>query len=98
MAFERWVGALARWVRLFARWVRAVSEKQLLTAAQVEVARRRGAPLPPPPRGVDLFWQKVYVPIYHRLPWKLRSKVMLAMPGSHRQTWHTPDQVKGPAV
>ncbi|SFL13808.1 hypothetical protein [Geodermatophilus ruber] len=81
-----------------ARRVRAVSERQLMTAAQRDVAARLGTLPPLPPRGVDRFWQQVYVPVYHRLPWKLRAAVMQAMPGSHRRTWHPPEQGSGPAV
>jgi hypothetical protein len=80
------------------RLVRNVSEKQLMAAAQREVGRRYGTPLPPGPRGVDRFWQRVYVPAYHALPWTLRAKVMARMPGSHRETWHQPPQARGPAV
>ena len=82
----------------FARRLREVSERQLMTAAQRDVAGRYGTLPPLPPRGVDRFWQRVYVPVYHRLPWKLRSTVMRALPGSHRRTWHQPDQGSGPAV
>lgn len=82
----------------FARWLRAVSERQLLVAAQRDLAQRYGAPLPPQPRGLDRFWQRVYVPAYRRLPWALRARVMRAMPGSHRRTWHRPEEGKGPAV
>jgi hypothetical protein len=82
----------------FARRLRVVSEHQLMIAAQREVAGRHGSTPPLPPRGVDRFWQRVYVPAYHRLPWKLRATIMRAMPGSHRRTWHQPDQGSGPAV
>jgi len=51
-----------------------------------------------PPRGVDVFWQRVYVPAYNRLPWRLRAVVMKALPGSHRRTWHRPEEAQGPAV
>jgi hypothetical protein len=82
----------------FARRVRVVSEKHLMTAAEAKLARKYGTTPPLPPKGFDLFWQKIYVPIYYLLPYKLRAKVMALMPGSHRRTWHTPDQVKGPAI
>jgi hypothetical protein len=82
----------------FARRLREVSEHQLMIAAQRDVCGRYGTAPPPPPRGVDRFWQQVYVPAYHRLPWKLRATVMRAMPGSHRRTWHRPDEGSGPAV
>lgn len=69
-----------------------------MVAAEAKVARKYATTPPRPPKGVDLFWQKVYVPIYYLLPWKVRAKVMALMPGSHRRTWHTPDQAKGPAI
>jgi hypothetical protein len=82
----------------FARWLRARSEQQLMAAAERQVAVRHGLPAPPPPRGVDVFWQRVYVPAYNRLPWRLRAVVMKALPGSHRRTWHKPEEAQGPAV
>jgi hypothetical protein len=82
----------------FARWLRAQSEEQLMAAAERQIAQRHGLPAPPPPRGVDVFWQRVYVPAYNKLPWRLRTVVMRAMPGSHRRTWHHPDEAQGPAV
>lgn len=82
----------------FARRLRLISERQLMIAAEAKVARKYGATPPLPPTGFGLFWQKLYVPAYHFLPLRLRSKVIALMPGSHRRTWHTPDQVKGPAI
>lgn len=82
----------------FPRWVRAVSEEQLLIAAQREVARRYGVPAPPVPRGIGAFWQRLYAPLFHKLPYPLRARVANLMPGSHRRTWHRPQQVQGPAV
>jgi hypothetical protein len=82
----------------FTRWVRSVSEQQLLTAAQTVVARRYGVTPPPRPTGVDVFWQRVYAPVYHRLPWRFRAKVMGLMPGSHRQKWTQRTPSRGPAV
>jgi hypothetical protein len=82
----------------FTRWVRSVSEEQLLTAAQKVVAERYGVTPPPRPAGLDIFWQKVYAPIYHRLPWNLRAKVMMRMPGSHRQKWTPRTPSGGPAL
>lgn len=81
----------------FLRWVRSTSEHHLLVVAQAKIARKHGL-TPPKPQGVDIFWQKVYAPAFYLLPFPLRTKVANAMPGSHQQTWHTPAQVKGPAV
>lgn len=81
----------------FPRWVRSTSEHHLLVAAQAKVARKNGLK-PPRPRGAAIFWQKVYAPAFHALPYPLRAKVANAMPGSHRQTWHEPQRAQGPAV
>jgi hypothetical protein len=82
----------------FARWLRAKSEQELMVAAERRIAERHGLPAPPPPHGIDVFWQRVYVPIYNLLPWRLRALVIRAMPGSHRRTWHQPEEAHGPAV
>lgn len=81
----------------FTRWVRNVSEKQLMTAAQTKIAGKYGL-ASSPPKGGDVFWQKVYAPVFHALPVRLRSRVAARMPGSHRRTWHQPAQVAGPAA
>ncbi len=83
----------------FTRWVRSVSEKHLMVAAQNTVADRYGTPRPHVGRGPSvLFWQKVYVPLYHRLPARLRDAVVQRMPGSHRQQWTASPRARGPAV
>jgi hypothetical protein len=82
----------------FARWLRATSEQQLMVAAERRMAERHALPPPAPPKGVDLFWQRVYVPAYNLLPWRVRTVVMRAMPGSHRKTWHASEEAQGPAV
>jgi hypothetical protein len=82
----------------FARWLRAESERSLMIAAERRIAEQHGLPPPPAPRGLDVFWQRVYVPVYHRLPLPLRTVAMKAMPGSHRRTWHRPEEAEGPAV
>ncbi len=82
----------------FTRWLRARSEEQLLVAAQRRVALAHGLQAPPPPRGIDVFWQRVYAPLFYRLPYPVRALVANRLPGSHRKTWHTPPQASGPAV
>ena len=32
-----------------------------------------------------IFWKYLFVPIYRRLPWRVKHFVILAMPGSHRR-------------
>ena len=81
------------------RWLRTNSEQYLLLDAQARVAAAQGRPGPPRPRGAkEVFWLRVFAPTYRRLPWKVRSAVIQAMPGSHRQTWTTPTQRRNPAI
>ncbi len=83
----------------FFRWLRSNAEHYLLIAAQDQIARRHGARRPNPPRGLsELLWLRVFAPVYRSLPWSLRHKVMLAMPGSHRRQWASPPQPHGSAV
>lgn len=80
-----------------ASWLRHNAEHYLLEAAQTDLARRyleREGPVPDPredPRQARL-WREYFVPIYRRLPWRLRSVVMRAMPGSHRRRWRRRDR------
>jgi hypothetical protein len=83
--------------RSFTRWLRSTSEHHLLIVAQARVAQKNGL-TPPTPKGVDVFWQKVYAPVFYALPYALRAKVANALPGSHRQTWRPPPRAQGPAV
>ncbi|MBA3907135.1 MAG: hypothetical protein H0X35_10705 [Pseudonocardiales bacterium] len=84
---------------VFFGWLRRNSEHYLLVAAHQKLAQRTGSPAPRPPQNLkDLFWLKVFVPIYDALPWPLRSTIMRAMPGSHRKTWAPPPRSQGPAV
>lgn len=73
------------------RWVRTNSEKYLLEAQQAELAKRYlGRPPPVGPRTPQvLFWKYLFVPLYRRLPWKVKHLVILAMPGSHRRDWRS---------
>jgi hypothetical protein len=83
----------------FTQWLRRNSEHYLLIAAQMRVARRHGARAPRSPRGLrELFWLRIFAPVYRMLPWSLRHKVVRAMPGSHRRQWAPPPQPRGSAV
>ena len=67
------------------------SEHYLLIAAQRRWPAGTAPRAPRPPRGIrEIFWQRVFAPLYRLLPWPLRHKIMLAMPGSHRRTWAPP--------
>lgn len=82
-----------------AGWLRTNSEHYLTIDAHERLARRYGATSPRPPRGLkDIFWLRVFTPVYRALPWPLRHRLMTAMPGSHRKTWAPPPRSRGPAV
>jgi hypothetical protein len=81
------------------RWLRSRSEHFLLIAAQEQLAREYQTRPPRPPHGpAELFWRRIFAPGYRMLPWSVRHKILLAMPGSHRQRWAPPPRPQGPAV
>ena len=47
---------------------------------------------------LEIFWRRVFAPLYRALPWPLRHKILLSMPGSHRRQWAPPPRAHGPAV
>jgi hypothetical protein len=73
----------------FFQWVRMNSQKFLLEAVQADLASQYlGRPPTVGPRTPQrMFWKYVFVPLYRRLPWKIKHFVILAMPGSHRRQW-----------
>ncbi|HEX2052194.1 MAG TPA: hypothetical protein VHJ78_00525 [Actinomycetota bacterium] len=73
----------------FFEWVRKNSEHYLLEASQRDMARKYLG-VEPPVSGASLeaiFFRRLFVPIYRRIPWFIRRAILLAMPGSHRQEW-----------
>ena len=80
------------------RWVRERSEHYLMIDAQDKVGARLGARRPSSPRGAEIFWRRVYVPVFHRLPPKLRNSIIARMPGSHQKPWRPQPPSKGPAI
>ncbi len=82
-------------VRFFT-WVRTNAQHFLLQDAHVRVAERHG--LARPPVKGPWFWTKVFVPVYRILPWGLRRRVMVSMPGSHKQRWTPQSSPDGPAI
>ncbi|HWN25733.1 MAG TPA: hypothetical protein VNP37_02115 [Actinomycetospora sp.] len=84
----------------FSRWLRENSEHYLMIDAHERLARRYSGTRPPtrPHGAVELFWRRVFAPLYRALPWPLRHRVMRAMPGSHRRTWSPPPERREPAV
>ena len=83
-----------------AAWLRSNAEKYLMIAAEKDIARRYGTPGPRRPPGLlSLFFLTVFVPVYRKLPWKLRAAAIQAMPGSHRQEWTARERhTRKPAV
>ena len=82
-----------------AGWLRRNSEHYLMEAAQADFAQQVGRPMPVGPTGpAALFWRRVFVPVYRRLPWTARRRVMSRMPGSHRRAWHRPPERRDPAI
>ena len=90
-------------------WLRRNSERYLLEAAQDDMARRYLGTMPQHPASgvVDAFWRRVYVPVYRRIPWAVRRRLIVAMPGSHRRPWRglrersiavTPSTGRSPSV
>jgi hypothetical protein len=73
----------------FFEWVRSNSEHYLMEAAQREMARKYLGEEPPAAGGgvKELFWGRLFVPIYRRIPWGARRAIMMAMPGSHKRDW-----------
>jgi hypothetical protein len=68
-----------------------------MVAAQQKVAAKYQVPLPLRPRGVEVFWLRVYVPLYRAVPWPVRSAIMRRLPGSHRMTWTKTQRPHEPA-
>jgi hypothetical protein len=78
-------------------WLRSNAEKHLMIAAEATIGDRYGSRLPVRPAGLEgWFFQSVFVPVYRRLPWKVRSAAIHAMPGSHRQGWQSRDRPTPP--
>jgi hypothetical protein len=77
----------------FPTWLRENSEHYLLVEAQRRMAAKYSSGAPARQPGFKpWFFRSLFVPIYRRLPWRLRSKVINRMPGSHRQTWTPRDR------
>jgi hypothetical protein len=71
------------------QWLRRNSERYLIEAAQDDMARRYLGRMPSHAGDgiVAAFWRRVYVPVYRRIPWAVRRRLIVAMPGSHRRAW-----------
>lgn len=77
----------------FGEWLRKNAEKYLLEAAADEMANLYPSSCARPYREtgiVPFFWRKIFVPIYSRIPWDVRRKIILfsSYPaGKKRPNW-----------
>ncbi|MBI2486252.1 MAG: hypothetical protein HYW01_04690 [Deltaproteobacteria bacterium] len=76
----------------FGEWLRKNAENYLLQAAADEMAARYPDFCAKPYRekGVlPFFWRNIFVPIYSRIPWDVRKKIILlsSYPGGERPHW-----------
>jgi hypothetical protein len=73
----------------FFEWLRSSSERYLFEDAQIQMARKYLGHEPQVDQtGIaTLFWRRIYVPVYRRLPWGVRRAIITAMPGSHKRQW-----------
>jgi len=83
-------------VTAFSAWLRTNAQHYLLQDAHVRVAERYGITVPPATGA--WFWTRVFVPVYRAMPWAVRRRVMVAMPGSHRRQWTPQTSPEGPAI
>jgi hypothetical protein len=76
----------------FTKWLRSNSEHYLLQDAQLRMARQLGFNEPQKPHGLkNRFWRQVFVPVYRKVPTVIRTRLIAAIPGSHRRDWPAPD-------
>ena len=62
-------------------WLRTNAEHYLLVDAHRRLAGKYGSPPPRKPHGAkEIFWLKIFAPLYGVLPWSVRHRVMRAMP------------------
>jgi hypothetical protein len=76
----------------FGQWLRHNAEKYLLEAAADEMAARYPDFCAKPYRQkglVPFFWRNIFAPIYLRIPWNVRKKMILlsSYPSGERPHW-----------
>lgn len=76
----------------FGEWLRENAQKYLLEAAADEMAARYPDFCAKPYREkglIPFFWRNIFVPIYSRIPWGVRRKVILlsSYPTGERPHW-----------
>jgi hypothetical protein len=78
--------------RSFNEWLRKNAEKYLLEAAADEMAANYPDSCAKPYREkglIPFFWRNIFVPIYSKIPWSVRKKMILlsAYPTGERPHW-----------
>jgi hypothetical protein len=76
----------------FGEWLRKSAEKYLLEAAADEMAANYPDLCAKPYREkglIPFFWRNIFVPIYSKIPWNIRKKMILfsAYPTGERPHW-----------
>lgn len=76
----------------FGEWLRKNAEKYLMEAASDEMAAHYPNFCAKPYREkglVPFFWRSVFVPVYSKIPWDIRKKIILrsSYPGGERPQW-----------
>ena len=78
--------------RSFVEWLRKNAEKYLLETATDEMVARHPDLCAKPYRErgiVPFFWRNIFAPIYSRIPWSVRKKMILlsSYPTGERPQW-----------
>jgi len=78
--------------KTFGEWLRKNAEKHLLEAAADEIAACYPNLCAKPYREkgyAAFFWRNIFVPIYSKIPWNIRRKIILfaSYPGGARPHW-----------
>jgi hypothetical protein len=76
----------------FSQWLRKNAERYLLEAAADDIAAKYPEMCAKPFREKGfgpLFWRDIFVPIYSKIPWSIRRKIILitSYPGGKRPNW-----------
>jgi hypothetical protein len=81
----------------FNEWLRKNAEKYLLEAAADEMATQYPDLCAKPYREkgfIPSFWRNIFVPIYSKIPWSIRKKMILlsSYPTGERPHWKSWEQ------
>ncbi|GBD39656.1 MAG: hypothetical protein KatS3mg078_0321 [Deltaproteobacteria bacterium] len=78
--------------KTFGEWLRKNAEKYLMEAAADEMRKLYPGMCAEPYREKGFshfFWRKVFVPLYLKIPWSIRKKIILltSYPPGKRPSW-----------